>query len=253
MGASNSQEMEPGTPNPETRHVLPVDPRSPSTFITRTPIIVEKTPEGALDVRPREGLAVGTPSIGDVMVQDKDEPLDPRSPTRGIARTPLTYIMGPGREQETENITKTVPKLDLSQTDLEISPDMDVDTENVSTSALLGMTDIQNLSIDDFPISESTRLVPREPEVVPAPVEAAKPQVRKKKQKASQAPKELFPNKKHTALKDSTRSPLANRNVDMNSPLQIVQRKQLRDIDLKRNCAQESTRSRFVVKDKENM
>lgn len=40
-----------------------LDPRSPSTGIARTPIVVDKTPEGLLD---------------------------PRSPTVGITRTPIT-------------------------------------------------------------------------------------------------------------------------------------------------------------------
>ena len=76
---------------------------------------------------------------------------------------------------------------------------------------------------------------------------------KKKKQQRATQPKELFPSKK-AGLKDSTRSPLSSRNVDVNSPLQIVQRKQIKDIDLKRNCGQqESSVSRFIVKDKENM
>ena len=48
---------------------LNVDPRSPSDDITRTPIVVEKTPETLLD---------------------------PRSPTPGIMRTPITAGSNPG-------------------------------------------------------------------------------------------------------------------------------------------------------------
>lgn len=44
-----------------------LDPRSPSTAIARTPIVVDKTPEGLLD---------------------------PRSPTVGISRTPITSLSG---------------------------------------------------------------------------------------------------------------------------------------------------------------
>ena len=70
MGASNSHEALPqdSPPNPQAKgRVLAFDPRSPSTDITRTPIVVDKTPE--------------------VFLQDA---FDPRSPTVGIDRTPLT-------------------------------------------------------------------------------------------------------------------------------------------------------------------
>lgn len=71
MGTSNSHEALPqdSPPNPHGKRVLTIDPRSPSMDITRTPIVVEKTPEGALH-----------------------HPLDPRSPTVGIDRTPLTTL-----------------------------------------------------------------------------------------------------------------------------------------------------------------
>ena len=71
MGGTNSHEVCHTTPprDEKSRKLLPFDPRSPSTDITRTPILVEKTPEGALDPW-----------------------LDPRSPTAGIYRTPLTNM-----------------------------------------------------------------------------------------------------------------------------------------------------------------
>ena len=73
MGGSYSHELCQATPPKEDKFQkhLPIDPRSPSTDITRTPIIVDKTPEGALDPA-----------------------LDPRSPTAGIYRTPLTSLPG---------------------------------------------------------------------------------------------------------------------------------------------------------------
>ena len=71
MGGSSSHEQYQTTPprDDKTCKLLPVDPRSPSTDITRTPILVEKTPEGALDPM-----------------------LDPRSPSAGIYRTPLSTL-----------------------------------------------------------------------------------------------------------------------------------------------------------------
>lgn len=75
---------------------------------------------------------------------------------------------------------------------------------------------------------------------------------KKKKPKQSQ-PKELFPGKKSSDLREVTRSPLSTRTLDMNSPLQIIQRKQVKDIDKKMTCAQENAMSRFVVREKENM
>ena len=76
MGATNSHEVvsqvsdsPPAVkPNHKSR-VLPFDPRSPTTEITRTPIVVNKTPENALQ-----------------------DPFDPRSPTVGIDRTPLNTL-----------------------------------------------------------------------------------------------------------------------------------------------------------------
>jgi len=77
--------------------------------------------------------------------------------------------------------------------------------------------------------------------------------LRKKKQKNSQ-PKELFPSKSNNSgLKDVTRSPLSARTTDMNSPANIVQRKQIKDVDKKMTCAQENASSRFIVREKENM
>lgn len=54
-----------------------LDPRSPSTGIARTPIVVDKTPEGLLD---------------------------PRSPTVGITRTPITSLSGNHGKQDYNDI-----------------------------------------------------------------------------------------------------------------------------------------------------
>lgn len=54
-----------------------LDPRSPSTAISRTPIVVDKTPEGLLD---------------------------PRSPTVGISRTPITSLSGNHGKQNYNDI-----------------------------------------------------------------------------------------------------------------------------------------------------
>lgn len=80
-----------------------------------------------------------------------------------------------------------------------------------------------------------------------------KVRLKKKKKGKPAQPKELFPGKKSSDMKEVTRSPLATRTLDMNSPLQIIQRKQVKDIDKKMTCVQENAMSRFVVREKENM
>lgn len=229
MGGTNSHELCQTTPprDEKSRKLLPFDPRSPSTDITRTPILVEKTPEGALDPM-----------------------LDPRSPTAGIYRTPLTNMtdvkQGPSPQD-----TTVVPKLDL---DLQSEPKVDsqvnseVTTDNSDTSPLTAIG-LQDLSIDEIPTSESTRLVDSVPE---KPI--AETEKRPKKSTKAPQPKELFPNKKGLSVVDNnTRSPLSTRNVDMNSPLQIIQRKQTNKVDKARISSTESPNTRFIVRDKENL
>ncbi|WAR14343.1 hypothetical protein MAR_004448 [Mya arenaria] len=219
MGTTNSHEEVPtisDSPPPPSKpdqmnRILSFDPRSPTSEIPRTPIVVEKTPEGALQ-----------------------DPLDPRSPTVGIDRTPLNA---------------------LQQTKLDSAPNHHHHSDKEEGQMLpddihmLGVTGIEDLSLEDFPTSESTRLVPHDEQVM---LELKNTKLKKKKQKNSQ-PKELFPAKTTAALKDVTRSPLSARTIDVNSPANIMQRKQIKDIDKKMTCAQENARSKFIVREKENI
>lgn len=83
---------------------------------------------------------------------------------------------------------------------------------------------------------------------------SAETEKRPKKAMKIPQPKELFPTKKGLAMKDkNTRSPLTMRTVDINSPLQIIQRKQTNKVDKARISSSESPNARFIVKDKENM
>ncbi|BFZ22904.1 hypothetical protein BsWGS_25942 [Bradybaena similaris] len=70
--------------NPRLRDVrlLSVDPRSPSDFISRTPIVVEKTPELQTKKMKQSLDARGTSIQGPVIK-------DPRSPTTEFTRTPI--------------------------------------------------------------------------------------------------------------------------------------------------------------------
>ncbi|KAH3858317.1 cell division cycle-associated protein 3-like [Dreissena polymorpha] len=241
MGASSSheeisQEGSPDSPPYTNRsRVLSVDPRSPTNDITRTPIVVDKTPEGLLQ---------------DLM--------DPRSPTVGIDRTPLAAPNG----------GKTVHRFDLNALDNEptdhVTKSCDEDG-SLLPEHHLGVTGIEDLSLEDFPTCESTRLVPTGEQLILDMTRNAK--LKKKKQQKTSKPKELFPSKTSSSdskmaaipakpsslLKDVTRSPLSTRTVDINSPAHIVQRKQIKDIDKKLTCAQDNSMSKFIVREKENM
>ena len=74
-----------------------------------------------------------------------------------------------------------------------------------------------------------------------------------KKNRAPQ-PKQLFSGKTISSInnKDNTRSPLSTRNIDMNSPRNIVQKKQLKKVEKARSCNLEAI-SKYSVEDKENI
>ncbi|KAL4221666.1 hypothetical protein ACF0H5_019923 [Mactra antiquata] len=226
MGNSSSHEDDgPGTPKLETKgRVLTFDPRSPTVDISRTPIVVNKTPENILQ-----------------------DPLDPRSPTVGIDRTPLTGL-------PTSKLAGTTTDINV-----DILPDIvneeprceckDTEDQNIALLDPLGVTGIEDLSLDDFPDSESTRLVPLDQQMLDI---TDKIRAKKKKTKTAQ-PKELFPVKLSVNSKDTTRSPLSTRTIDMNSPAKLVQRKQMKEYGRKLTCAQENSMSPYVVQEKENM
>ncbi|XP_056000118.1 cell division cycle-associated protein 3-like [Ostrea edulis] len=142
------------------------DPRSPSTGIMRTPIVVDKTPEGLLD---------------------------PRSPTDGITRTPITALTSKQIE---------VMVIQLSQ---------------------------PSFSDASSRVSKGHTKVPQ--------------------------PKQLFPRKQMVSgNKDNTRSPLATRTLDMNSPRVIVQQKLSKNIESQKakSCALEAV-TRSMNKENVNM
>ncbi|KAK3105935.1 hypothetical protein FSP39_008963 [Pinctada imbricata] len=208
MGLSSSRDMEDelNTPPKIGTHKrivdMEFDPRSPSAGISRTPIVVEKTPEGVLD---------------------------PRSPTPGILRTPITTL---GKESTS----------DLAPLVLDVEDDIeDEDEEDVTdTERLLReieeMPEIQTLAIAD---TKHGKIETGEAE-----------KKRKKKSVKAPQPKQLFPaHRLATENKDMTRSPLATRTLDMNSPRVIVQRKQAKKIENSKTCAMEHA----VARDKENL
>lgn len=220
MGGNESHELEeitPPTPDSNRIRILSIDPRSPSNEITRTPIIVDKTPDRILQ---------GS--------------LDPRSPTNGIDRTPLSFLA----HAKSDSALATVPKLHLIQYKEDHACLSDNGVEND-----LSLTGIEDMSLEDFPTDDLTQLAMDGCKNFD---DSKKIKIKKNKEVTVQ-PKQLFPTKKSSNLPEVTRSPLSTRTLDMNSPLTIVQRKQIKDIDRKMTCAQENSMSRFIVRDKENM
>ncbi|KAK7487676.1 hypothetical protein BaRGS_00021095 [Batillaria attramentaria] len=171
---------------------LPFDPRSPTDNINRTPIIVDKTPDNCLD---------------------------PRSPTPGVERTPLTLLTSRGigpvsMTQEEAEVVETVtceteqemmtPQKEALSPDSGCSlQDMLVDVDD--SSPLILSTEEENTnSTDSRPFA---RLVSR--------------------------PKQLFPTTRQASLTkefSTPRSPLTAVAVDANSPRQIVQAKQRKQV-----------------------
>ncbi|KAG7166521.1 cell division cycle-associated protein 3-like isoform X2 [Homarus americanus] len=104
MGGLASKHMEdifkaPGTP--QNTHVLPGDPRSPSDYISRTPIAVTNTPDSSNDGTPRLKVLAS----------------DPRSPNTDVNRTPIVvetnterrrpFHLKPSRLEQLESVSST--------------------------------------------------------------------------------------------------------------------------------------------------
>lgn len=227
MGALNSHEftamdessMTPSKPaGPPFRTIdSEFDPRSPSHNVMRTPIQLETTPP-------------------------LDPMVDPRSPTVGIMRTPILLLEdakgsrkpsvdSPLVTDTTPSIIRTLPKFSTT----------DSDEESLTSSPLLNRSvsepDLSPLRLESLDDDEAVLL--------DTTVEAqlSMSLTTTKSTPTSQKPAcILFPYKEEPAiatytkpqaprqlLKSSSehqRSPLSTRNVDMNSPLAIVQRKQ---------------------------
>ncbi|XP_062618702.1 cell division cycle-associated protein 3-like [Saccostrea cucullata] len=203
------------------------DPRSPSSGISRTPIVVDKTPEGLLD---------------------------PRSPTTGITRTPITtasckhvgvsetHDLAPLILHDEVEIRKSLEE-EMEDTDkLLMDPEEIPDLDKLEISDLL-----EKQKKTTKPLT-STTLKEVPPHKLPASKDKNKifqdapSRVSKGPAKVPQ-PKVLFPSKRMVpGNKDNTRSPLATRTLDMNSPRKIVQHKQSKNIESQKakSCALEA-------------
>ncbi|XP_061198367.1 cell division cycle-associated protein 3-like [Saccostrea echinata] len=202
------------------------DPRSPSVGIARTPIVVDKTPEGLLD---------------------------PRSPTTGITRTPITTVTSKhAGVTETHDLAPLIlhDEADIRKS-LEEMEDTDkllMDLEEIPDLDKLEITDLLEKQKKTTKSLTSTTLKDIPPHKLPASkdknkiFEDAPSRVSKGSAKVPQ-PKQLFPSKRMApGNKDNTRSPLATRTLDMNSPRKIVQQKQSKNIESQKakSCALEA-------------
>ncbi|XP_041378034.1 uncharacterized protein LOC121390317 [Gigantopelta aegis] len=258
---------------------LNLDPRSPSDDITRTPIVVNKTPETLLD---------------------------PRSPTPGIVRTPITTVVNPVQLMtqhydvqqsnsmmeitdqgscypDTCDVNENCTLIDvpankaddseliavLDNNGLDILSEVNRrETENryptgkdlfeasdcsaplttelqnlseVSREEVGVMSELQNLSLSD---DEATTLL------CASKSGSDKVSASKKTKGSSKIPRPCQPKKLFTEKKkcDVTRSPLSTVIIDTNSPRNIMQRKQVKKIDKARQCRLDGSRPQ----DKEN-
>ncbi|KAK3580051.1 hypothetical protein CHS0354_028622 [Potamilus streckersoni] len=257
MGSNNSHEQ--ATPERRDCHarLLGIDPRSPTENINRTPIIVLKTPDDVIDPRSPTCGIIRTPIILDKVIEQEG---DPRSPTPGIERTPLSNILPVTEIVEAKEIVEhsTLTSQLVTEVDSMVCSSVEVDThEPVMIENSENTPDTKNeSSLQNMSLVEGTIQVLANP---PLPSFSGKSSSNKenstqrKKSRATQ-PKELFP-KQRVAVsfnKDSIRSPLSTRTLDMNSPRQIVQWNQSKKVENARSCQIESVNSRFIANDKEN-
>ncbi|XP_067659689.1 uncharacterized protein [Haliotis asinina] len=203
------------------------DPRSPTNNIPRTPIIVNKTPDGLLD---------------------------PRSPTPGIWRTPINNFMKKDEFKSVQDDVKplleenTSPDMSRKHDDDETDK-LDVKDDLGATAAAAAAAELQHMSMSD--VDESASLLVANSK----PVEIKKPKGQKTQ------PKKLFYDKKKPSKAFSStpksvltstppRSPLSTVVIDTNSPRVIMHRKQTKKIDAARQCRLGALRS---SQDKENV
>lgn len=201
---------------------LDEDPRSPTTDILRTPIMVDKTPAVDLD-------------------------LDPRSPTPGIWRTPINNFTI--KKEEVKSVKdESKPLLDesleqLTKTTAPVA--VPEQTQRPEELAATPVAELQQLSLSD--VDESSTLL------------SCTDKVTKKPKNLKTQPKKLFYDKKSKPLScvhksvlapiGQPRSPLSTVVIDANSPRVIVQRKQTKKIAAARHCRLDAA----TVMDKENV
>ncbi|KAL8584110.1 hypothetical protein ACOMHN_011725 [Nucella lapillus] len=214
---------------------LPVDPRSPTDDIARTPIIVDSASSELRGFDPRSptcGIA-RTPIIVD-SASSELRGFDPRSPTCGIARTPIIV------DSELSELDPRSPTCGIDRTPLSVLMEhkfaggsavykMEVEVESPSQPpAPEDSTDVDDLT-PHIDAEETSPLLPNLEQQTVALSESTPVQ-----SKATSLPKKLF-SVPQPAVSAPTKQVPVSRSLglvarDTNSPRKLVQTKQRRQV-----------------------
>ncbi|KAH9500432.1 hypothetical protein Btru_071877 [Bulinus truncatus] len=120
------------------KRLLALDPRSPSEGITRTPIIVEKTPLPTNGRAKQYAANENTPVIS----RNSDYNIDPRSPTNQFTRTPITAGMLPASRR----LSPLAVEFNSPSSPISVHNDSESGIESAEVTPVLNLR--KNLEVD---------------------------------------------------------------------------------------------------------